>query len=549
MQPQRAPAVPSTPASLAATTAFARDRESNGALPYAAAAQALRTHVTTPTPVGDTITKRMVRRNSTSSNGSGSHLPPGILRRQSSSGSMTERSFRAASPGRGSPADPNAPPVPPVPTHIPDSSVAHRRAASLEPISRGGSSAGHGRGRGASVDSRLQNQNQTSLARDQRPMGGLAHVTEEDSLQRSVNFSRPMSPALSGSRQSAASAGGNGWFSGPVVNQGAVQQMSSSPASRPRSSGGPSAFELHQTQQTIQNAADRPVKKHHVSYAVQGTSLSQGAMRAKPSGTAVQSRSFLPPATSYAPRAVDPNSPDAVYDPSTRTFIHKQDAMARHRELHHEPEQAPQQYVTQHVDNYRPRSPPQQPKQRSPAPVRQVVQQESLPTSQRSRETRPQPDATSVETKSKNVIKDARVEPTSMHASSQLTPAQDISQPPRIPSPVIPTPTNTLASQSHASARTGRERHMSLSPPRSAHFAPMAVELEGEKHQPPPRSSSPAKSALKSSPSPSRRGSSPIPPASHLFHKAAPSDVSDTASDDGLRRRETCVLASRKRPS
>jgi len=84
----------------------------------------------------------------------------------------------------------------------------------------------------------------------------------------------------------------------------------------------------------------------------------------------------------------------------------------------------------------------------------------------------------------------------------------------------------------------GAGRHQSLSPARSTHFSPQP-EYEtpgGIKHQPPARSVSPAKSALKHSPS---RGHLPIEtlPAARRAGLAA-SEASDTASnisDDGLR--------------
>lgn len=73
-------------------------------------------------------------------------------------------------------------------------------------------------------------------------------------------------------------------------------------------------------------------------------------------------------------------------------------------------------------------------------------------------------------------------------------------------------------------------RPASLSPGRAAHFSAQPIN-EGTKHQPPGRSVSPAKSALKNSPS---RGHSPIVTRRGL----APSDASDSASqysDDGLK--------------
>ncbi|KAL1638725.1 hypothetical protein SLS58_008648 [Diplodia intermedia] len=80
----------------------------------------------------------------------------------------------------------------------------------------------------------------------------------------------------------------------------------------------------------------------------------------------------------------------------------------------------------------------------------------------------------------------------------------------------------------------GHERQSSLSPARSAHFAPTAVDIStGVKHQPPPRSISPAKSALKHSPSSSIRTGSPVAP--HATGRAQSDISSDAGSYDGYK--------------
>lgn len=82
-------------------------------------------------------------------------------------------------------------------------------------------------------------------------------------------------------------------------------------------------------------------------------------------------------------------------------------------------------------------------------------------------------------------------------------------------------------------------RHQSLSPARAAHFSSQLQTTEGIKHNPLPRSVSPAKSALKHSPS---RGTSPVsnmPGGLSRGYGGAPSEGSDTTSlvsDDGSRR-------------
>lgn len=373
------------------------------------------------------------------------------------------------------------------------------------------------------------------------------------------------------------------------MNQEAVQRMAST--SRPKTATPPSGLDLQSTQQSVQNAADRPVRTHQVSQGVQGSRLSSGSMRAKPSGTAVQSRSYLQTTATQAPRQVDPNSADAIYDPSTRTFIHKQDAMARHRELNQEPEQPAQQYIAQHVDDYDSHHlPRQQSARRAPSPQRQPVQQEASPASQRSKDVllprldtsarsggivqrQPVPYASesrdgltdrrhiedfadedihqhleeaSVSHKLESPAHDVRAERTEGPAPSNFAPNQESAYP-QIEAPATRA-SNTRADQVVGSGRTAHDRQSSLSPPRNAHFAPMAVELAGEKHQPPPRSISPAKSALKSSPSVSRRGSSPIALNGRLSSKSAPSEASDTTSDDGSRKKRNIRVSFEEKP-
>ncbi|KAF1829321.1 hypothetical protein BDW02DRAFT_510224 [Decorospora gaudefroyi] len=565
---QRAAPQPSASASLAATKAFIRNAETNGDLSSAAAAAALRTHVTTPTPVGETVTKRMVRRGSLSSTASGSRPAPGPLRRQSSSGSMTERSFRAPSPAI-------APPVPPVPRDVQQQvggSVVHRRASSLEPAYRGGSPAPRGGGRGVSLD-----RGASMAGRGQRPAHNhLTHVAEEDDTSLSVNFSRPISPAATGTRQNPSPPSSHGWFAGPVVDQEAVQRMSST--SRPKTSSGVSRYDVANAHRSVQSAAERPVKTHDISHGAQGLRLTSGSMRAKPSGTAVPSQSFLPRQTA---RPVDPNSPDAIYDPSTRKFIHKQDAMARHRELHEEEEPEPARHpVARHVDSFHPMHIPEDHMGRgSPTPVRYYVRQEEAPPQQRE-EPLPRFDTTArrsepVErsepylgagtvTPYSDDFADADTQtPEQANTSRKLEDSgygtivgqkEDVAPPtiagnqdspyPRLASPAIPTPSNALTAQGRGSIRAGHDRNTSLSPPRNAHFAPVAVQLSGTKHDPLPRSVSPAKSALKASPSVLRRGESPIARNGRLYSKGASSEASVTDSDDGGRKKKRSVRVS-----
>jgi serine/arginine repetitive matrix protein 2 len=558
MQASRNP--PSASASLAASKAFIQNRESKPALSSAAAAAALRTHVTTPTPVGDVVTKRMVRKGSVSSQGSGAQPPPG-LRRHSSSGSMTERTFRAPSPNRGSPSidhTRNAPPVPALPKDIPAVSAVHRRAASVEPPFRVASPLGRGGGRGVSLD---RGAAAVASPRSKR-VTSLQQVPEDeqDGSPRSVNFSRPISPSPVSTAESSPvtkRSSQGGWFSGPVVNTG--QAFRGGNTARPKKATGASPQDMRSAQRAVQNAADRPVSKHgSASRGVEGARLATGSMHTKPSGTAVARQSNYP---------VDPRSSQAVYDPSTRTFIHKQTAMEKHRamnEMNEEEEAEPEpleRYVSEHEASPIVQSPPRQRMpQPSPVPFRNVgpppQQLEQAPESIRDTndyEERPNPGSVLARHTSEDFAS-ADVRPSAVNdfvpennttavgspTSPRLVTSQESSYP-RLGTPVMSTPTKKKTTLGASNIATDRTH--SLSPARHAHFAAEAVELSnGVKPQ--PRSLSPLKSALKSSPAGSMRSSSPMVQPERLGSRFAPSDASDTMSEDGGKRKKKNVRVS-----
>lgn len=567
-------APPNASASLAATRAFSRDPNATAELSSAAAAAALRTLSPPPVSVGDTVTKRMARKNSLSSQGSAGDRPQ-ALRRHSSSGSMTERSFRDKSPNRSSPVAYDAPPVPQVPKNLPATSTVNRRASSLEPSYRGGSPAGRGGGRGLSLDRAGQ---QAPARGQQRNTPSLSKVSEVEAdgnggPRSSVNFSRPMSPQQTPSPtvgRGSERGGQSGWFGGPVVNK---EQTFRGETPRPKSSQGSMSFAAHNTQQAVQNAADRPVstRRSQLAHGVQGARLSSGSMRAKPSGTAVQSR---PSTSAGVPRVVDPKSPFAVYDPSTRTFIHKGDAIALHQSMSEEELNPQPSHETQRVATPRQHNTPQPRRVEQPAPKTQHVDEwVSTPQKQDYRPQQQYEDEVSttssqpyLEHANTNVAKDVHRQdnqhsenvaeaalPQGKEANTSrklevIVPHSAKSPPELMPSPQFasnldssyPRLETTSKSEATLQARpsTRSERNYSLSPPRNAHFAPMATELSGTKHQPLPRSVSPAKSALKPSPSTSRRSYSPVAIDVLTRHAAPPSETSDAMSDGDVSRRK-----------
>ncbi|POS81305.1 hypothetical protein DHEL01_v200281 [Diaporthe helianthi] len=125
-------------AATAAISAFTRRESSTASLSAAAAAAALKARPTAPTNVAEVQTKRNTRRSASRSSSAGrstpdtSARPGGQLRRQGSSASMSERTFRSPSPGAqpqrslggsGVPrnsyhSDDMAPPVPAIPQSV-----------------------------------------------------------------------------------------------------------------------------------------------------------------------------------------------------------------------------------------------------------------------------------------------------------------------------------------------------------------------------------------------------------------------------------------------
>lgn len=527
MQP--ANSTPSPAAALAASQAFIKNRNSNASLSSAAAAAALRTHATSPTPVGNIQTKRMVRRGSTSSISSGdSQQGPG-LRRQSSSGSMSERTFRTSSPNRSSPvveADPNAPPVPAIPKGVTNPGV-HRRASSLEPPFQGASPGSRrGGGRGISADRTAVGPTDHAHAARVTSLYRVPEVDQENST-RSINFSRPISPQAS-SPVSLPRASHSGWFTAPVVGD---QPFKGQPAIRPKTSDGLIVNELSNVQQSIQNAADKPVSKRKtkVAQGVEGSRLASGSMGQRLTGAAVSAG----PPLSSSTQLVDPNSPSSVYDPSTRTFRKKEpqgSQEAAHSVI--ELPQRPRQHIqSQPPATERPRSPPNNFQTQAGA---LLARQSAEDHGEEDQEISTPGASASHELDSSQVdrLNDATVA-SSISITTPSLPAPETHHMRPVSQTTTQLPTN--GTQNVKGRGSGRgERPQSLSPGRSARFAAVAVELpNGVRHQPPPRSVSPAKSAMKHSPSSSIRTSSPIANFIPGGGRGAPSEASDTMSEDG----------------
>ncbi|KAL1310661.1 hypothetical protein AAFC00_000928 [Neodothiora populina] len=528
-QPPRPSAPPSASAAIAASSAFLQSSTSAASLSSAAAAAALRSHTVSPEPIGNIQTKRMIRRGSQTSNFSpdsvGGRTGGGrILTRRDSNSSMTERTFRSPSPGGRSDAVPPAADAPPVPA-VPQSA---RRSASLEPAPlRISSPAPKRGGRNASVDRAGFGRGQTSPPATRAPMPRVTELERETS-QRSINFSRPMSPGPSPGPASptARPQSAAGWFTSPTVSNGTPRASVADKQKRPSSSLALSSPEARRVEMDVQNAADKPVTKKKKKKAVtpsEGAVLAGGTMHAGPTGTAVQSPTSPIQSTQSAPQL----------DSAAAT-----------------PEKKKKRKVQVAVDTQVADYPPPKNPARFASPVRSDNGASPVNAAPRSVGTlqkqpsvvREDPEAESMAERGASPMRtttNSNVSPTKDHrriVSTSAGPAQQYLSPGGRRSASLDIPRNTIP-------RSG-----SLSPQRNrAHFSDVVVDSTSSKHQPPPRSVSPFKSALKHSPSSSIRGSSPAGRNDTRIRGSDASDTTSIASQDGASAAKNSDIRKKKK--
>ncbi|KAJ9603974.1 hypothetical protein H2200_011496 [Cladophialophora chaetospira] len=286
---------PQTPASAsahkAATQAFLASRASQANLSASAAAQALRTMSPPPVPVDQVQTKRMIQRQASpgSLSNSARGRGRGGLQRQNSSGSMTERTFRTPSPSPSRPVSrsgPQPPPLPTIPQQFASASPTpvkkKKRASSqdappprvLSPPLTGPSY------RGQSLDRYGSPQPlppQSSVQRDN-------HTPPNNDLERidsrnSVNFSRPLSPRpQSPTPQSPVLTNGDRSNGSGYVNP-IVSAIPPAQAARIQ----------HDLTQTSNQPVKKKKKKKVAPGAVEGSHLQSGTMASKPVVTPYES--------------------------------------------------------------------------------------------------------------------------------------------------------------------------------------------------------------------------------------------------------------------
>lgn len=523
---------PSHAASLAATQAFLANRASNGDLSAAAAAAALRSHTISPVPVGKVQTKRMQRRGSVSSNGTAPDRP-GLLRR-TSSGSMIERTFRDPSPNRPVsshgpyPRNNDAPPVPTLPSNIkqalssmPAQQRAAQRAASVEPMQRVSSPPPRlVGGRGVSLDRRLGGYKSGEGGSKAR-VTSLSSVgeLERPASRNSVNFSRPMSPQ--NSPPTSPPVGGRVRSPPPLKFTGVAELPNG---------------EVERILESIQETVATPVKRKKKaaaqgsaedSHFPQGTNI--GLIQVAPLLATPQRQ---PPPVSSTPSLNTVTMPSGINELPKPKKKKKKIMPAAGTNVQDAGDGFGNSY---------------------PSDTESVTSERSSTNDRlRSYNTR----AAGLLMKQPSVVREDReaeeqdeLGPPVKTMNGQVFQSgiAGVATPANVSKIVLKSPQHGRAASQTDASRTpkrtsldvpGAGRHQSLSPARFTHFSsqPEYETPDGIKHQPPARSVSPAKSALKNSPS---RGHSPIGslPVARRAGLAA-GEASDTASnisDDGFR--------------
>jgi serine/arginine repetitive matrix protein 2 len=470
---------PSSPAQTAAAHAFLASRPSSATLSASAAAAALRTMSPTPTPVSDVQTKRMLQRqnSATSRGGDGREL-----QRKISSGSMTERTFRTPSPNRPGQSvgvdDADAPPVPLVPRTY-NNDHTHKRASSMEPSMRVVSPPPIKEGgRVASLDRAPRFA--PKKPQSQRPTGSPDATELERSESRgSINFSYP-----TGARPN-------------------------SPPPRPQSQvkTGVSPQAVVHTEMTSNQTADQPArrkKRRPASGSSEGSHLARGAVASRPPGMAVTSSEDIAKQTSNNPherRNINSTSIPQV-DVKQTGFGSDSDST---------PEKSKGKRTVRASGHLN----------KQPSVVREdwEGEQENSSSQRRKVEKRSDVDVgpasgpsivrSKKETTTSNTPHDVIDTPDHSVREGRLTPRLLTTITPARPE-IKPEPlSHGYLEVSQDSSRPARQK--SISPSRSTRFSThLASEFSGRPpHEPPPRSVSPAKSALKHH-SPSPQSSSPI---------------------------------------
>lgn len=534
MSRQRPQAPASASAHMAATQAFLANRSSQANLSASAAAAALRAMSPTPTPIDQIQTKRMVQRQASfsTSPGSGRGRSRGGLQRQHSASSMTERTFRTPSPSPSrQPSRTELVPAPPLPNIPPEYTTS---VAGPSKKKKRASSQGAPPPRIASPPLARSSDRGQSLDRFAPPQSPAAsysstHLPRVDELERtdsrnSVNFSRPLSPRPLSPAQPPLSPV-NGGLSTTNIPARAI-----------------SPVQAEGIRYGLEHTANQPVKKKKkrlVDRSSEGSHLQSGTMASKPVITPLE--------PGPAPEIeIPPEEQPSLRRKKKKSALSGQSSLVQSSDTSSRTDSDSDSNVDTTKDRRAQRASGVLTKQ--PSIVREDwegEQNEGTSLSQTQPDTDPDLDS----------FHDA----TAPFQTKRPVSAANVSR--KIGEPTIPTNTanqavtldlrtvRTPVEMEEPSAQPNNlevtaaqpQRETSLSPSRSTRFSDrLASDLAaGRKHDPLPRSVSPAKSALKHHPH--ARGASVTPSES--------SDISSPSVDGAVKRKKSARVSFDAQPA
>lgn len=446
---------------------------------------------------------------------------------------MTERTFRDPSPSRGVPNVSHLEHLPPVPALPRDYASppplplkSTRRSASSEPPERSPKS--RSAGRGVSLDRGPGVMGSRSAKGRNIPISRLVNVSDQDSgmTRDSVNFSRPMSPQ-------------NSPAPSPLINRhtGVLAAPSASifPSSLQPSPSRPRDSKVG----SLADKFEYPMEKSMIDKEVdERTHLPNASRGSRSIGRALESslpRQFPPDSTSAlsgSGLSTGSKSDDLGAMPKPK----KKKQVPPSRRQNHDMDERPLHHHTSDSDTQSENSISDRPRIFNSRPAGLLVKQPSI--------VREEPEAEEQEEHetSRGQINGPATQFTGIVGTSSTSGGGEhhvrFASHSVKGSPLGAPATNLSSGNVERRIDELIPEHQSLSPARAAHFSsqPILDTPEGAKHQPPLRSVSPAKSALKNSSS--SRGPSPVTSAlgSRLRTRGrAASEASDTTSltDDG----------------
>lgn len=489
----------------------------------------------------------MVQRHGSVSSTGSANARPAELQRKTSSGSMTERTFREPSPNRGNSLTlqlDDAPPVPALPREyaspppLPAKSI--RRPASVEPPERIGSPNPRLGGRGVSLD---RGPGMMSVRPDRRSKQQVTRLdtSGEPNLAQnrdSVNFSRPMSPPNSTPTSPSNTKSQTSLHdrSGSNALAAAVRAPTTATANN----------DAENIQYSLQNIANRPVKKNKKVVGKGNAEGSHFSKSARPiDASPISYEQHETPPFSQAKSPLDTNLEKSEDKEAQLPRRKKKSSTSQTYDHPHSSYGSDSETQSEYGSS------PDPPRTYNTRAARLLAKQPSVVREDRAAEEKEERNSsrTSVKVAAQTGGAARGSKPASSRASETYQ-EQDQSAIEPVKSSVPSSVASVNVPTRSSSANTGEtpkenlsDIQQPLSPARAAHFSSQLVLQTPDlvKHQPPERSVSPAKSALKQSPS--SRGPSPLgaPPGSWAGRNGrAASEASDTASaisDDGTKAR------------